>query len=162
MLGHMLPEWQCSATCYQNGNVPLQVTRMTMFVPMLLEWQYSATCYQNNNACPHVVRKTMYGHMLPESQCLPICGQDDIAEGYWLWMRFYHINHILPIFHPLTPIVSRIWTLFFSQKAFHSKKEVETAFKDFLTSKLLEFYQTGIINVVNRWQKCVDILRSLF
>ena len=33
------------------------------------------------------------------------------------------------------------------------KGEVDTAFKDFFTSKTLEFYRTGKNNLFDRWQK---------
>ena len=51
---------------------------------------------------------------------------------------------------------------FLGQKTFCSKEEVETAFKDFLASKLLEIYCTGINNLINRWQKYIDVQGSNF
>ena len=39
---------------------------------------------------------------------------------------------------------------YFTPKTFRSKGEVETAFKDFLASRPLEFYRKGINNPVNR------------
>ena len=46
---------------------------------------------------------------------------------------------------------------FFTAKIFHSKGEVETVFSDFLASKPFEFSRTGINNLVNRWQKCINV-----
>ena len=55
---------------------------------------------------------------------------------------------------------------FLRQKTFHSKIEAEMAFKDFLASKPLEFYRTGINKLVNQWQKCIrsyfDSLKNYF
>ena len=48
------------------------------------------------------------------------------------------------------------------QKTFSSKGEVETAFKDFLASELLEFYCTGLNNLLNWCQKYVDVQGSYF
>ncbi|XP_029644316.1 histone-lysine N-methyltransferase SETMAR-like [Octopus sinensis] len=43
---------------------------------------------------------------------------------------------------------------FFSDKTFRFKLEVDSTFKDFLTSKPISFYQRGINNLVDRWQRC--------
>ena len=64
-------------------------------------------------------------------------------------------SEILP--HPpysldLTTIFPNIGTLFMP-KSFCSKREVESAFIDFIVSKTLQVFCTGINNLVNRWQK---------
>ena len=84
MLGHMLPGWQCLATCCQDDNAWPHVTRMTMLGHMLPGWQCLATYCQDDNAWPHIARMTMLGHMLPGWQCLATCCQDDIVETHWL------------------------------------------------------------------------------
>ena len=45
---------------------------------------------------------------------------------------------------------------------FYSKGELETAFRGFLTSKPFRFYHTGVNNLVNQWQKYIDIQGSCF
>ena len=43
------------------------------------------------------------------------------------------------------------------KETFSSLGEVETVFKDFLASKLLEFYRASINNLVNWWHKSIDV-----
>ena len=71
--------------------------------------------------------------------------------------RFYDIHYRLLISHLLTTVFSSLWTIFLCQKTSHFKRKVGTVLKDFLASKPLEFYHTGINNLVNRWQKCIDV-----
>ena len=52
--------------------------------------------------------------------------------------------------------------IFLCQKTFHYKGEVEMAFKDSLASKLLEFYYPWINNLVDQWQKYIDVQGSNF
>ena len=95
-------------------------------------------------------------------QCLTTFCWYDTAEthrlGIWDFAMFtifyWSLTHRLPFF-------SSIWTLL-CQKTFCSKGEVETAFKDCLASKPFVFYHTGINNLVNQWQKCIDIQESYF
>ena len=114
-------------------------------------WQCSATCCQDDNARPHVARMTMLGHMLPGWHC---------RSSLTLNIRFCHMHHIHLIFH--SPTTHFFVQAFLCQKTFSSKGEVETAFKDFLTSKPLGFYHRGTNNLVNWWQKCIDVQGSCF
>ena len=105
----------------------------------------------------------MLGHMLPGWQCLPTYCQDDTAEAHWFGIWHYYIHHNLLISHPLSNIVFlTIWTLFYIQKTFQLKGEVETAFEDFLVSKPLEVYHTDINKLVDQWQKCIGVQGSYF
>ncbi|KAF2362768.1 Transposase type 1 [Trinorchestia longiramus] len=51
---------------------------------------------------------------------------------------------------------------FLDGKTFRSKQEVETTFKDFVTSQPLTFYPQGINNLVVRWQRCIASQGSYF
>jgi hypothetical protein len=42
------------------------------------------------------------------------------------------------------------------QNILNNQAEAESAFNEFVGSRTLEFYQTGIMKRVSRWQKCVD------
>ena len=71
-------------------------------------------------------------------------------------IRLFHIHYIL-----LTSTTfSNVWIFSCTppqKKTFLFKREVETVFKDFLSSKPLEFYCTDINNLVNRWQKSLEV-----
>ena len=45
---------------------------------------------------------------------------------------------------------------FVKDKHFHDQTSAENAFKDFIASRTLDFYSTGINKLVSRWQKCVE------
>ena len=51
---------------------------------------------------------------------------------------------------------------FLSNKTFRSNAEVESFFKDFLASKPKDFYQRGINDLVDRWQRCMAVQGSYF
>ena len=87
------------------------------------------------------------GHNIVPWQFSVTCYQDktwDMRHISW------SLNHQIPFF-------SKKLDTFLCQKTFCSKGKVETAFKDFLSLKSLEFYCTGINDLVNPWQKCVDV-----
>ena len=77
-------------------------------------------------------------------------------------MGLCHTHQILLFSHPLTTIFFQAFGHFFTPKIFCSKGRVESAFKDFLASEPSEFYHEGINNLVNWWQKCIDVQRSYF
>ena len=96
-----------------------------------------------DNAWPHIM--TMLGSHAAETHWLGILDFTLSTIFFWsltLWLSFFYT------------------TLFDTKKTFHSKEKVRTVFKDFFTSKLLEFYQIGINSLVNWWQKCGDIQGS--
>ena len=96
--------------------------------------QYSATCSWDDTARPHVAGMTLLGHMW--------LGWHYRISLIW-YMRICHIRHILLFSLSATTILWSTRT-FFIFKIFCSKKELETAFKDFLASKPSEFYCTDI------------------
>ena len=112
------------------------------FNNILPEWHCSATYCQNDTAQPHVARMTLLGHILPEWHCPTTCCQNDTAEGHWLgiWdfatstIFSWSLTHWQPFFQTFRHI--------FTRKTFCYKGEVETAFKDVLALKLLDFYRT--------------------
>ena len=101
----------------------------------------------------------------------------------WSWFCFMTIlDHMLPGWHleahwlkigNFCPFIIFSWSLipllwffqasgtFLHQKTFYSKGKEETAIKDFLTSKPLEFYHTSINNL-DWWLKCIDVQRLYF
>ena len=85
------------------------------------------------------------------------CRRSRISD---MWLC--HIHHILLISQSLTTFFFQVSGHSFTSKTFCSKIEVETAFQDFLVSKLWEFYRIGINNLVNRWLKCIDVQWSYF
>ena len=99
-----------------------------------------------------------YSHNFASWQCLATCCQDDTDLGY----------ETLP--HPpkspdLSPTDYHFFkhlNTFLCPKIFHSKGEVETAFKDFLVSKPFEFYYTSVNDLVNKLQKFIDVQGSHF
>ena len=91
----------------------------------------------------------MLRHMLPGWHC----------KSSLIWdRRLSHIHHILLI----NNFFFQESRHFLCQKTFCSKGEVETAIKDFLSSKTLKFYYTGINNLVNWWPKCIGVQGSYF
>ena len=45
---------------------------------------------------------------------------------------------------------------FFQGKCFHHQQEAENAFQEFIESRSMDIYTTGIIKLISCWQKCVD------
>ena len=88
---------------------------------------------------------TMLGHMLPGWHCRSSLTWD---------IRLFYIHHILLISHPLNTFLEIFFKYLDSlcQKIFSSEEKIETVFKDFLAAlKPLQFYHTGINNLVNQW-----------
>ena len=102
---------------------------------------------------------TLLGHMLPGWQGSATCCQDDTKEAHWLrtW-----VFTIFTIFSWSLSFFQASGHFFLCQKIFCSKEKVQTAFIDFLASKTLKFYRTGINNPVNRWQRFIDLQGSYF
>ena len=111
----------------------------------------------------------MFGYMLPGLQCLatfcqddnvwPLCCQDNTADfGYEGLPHPSHSSSLSPTDYHFVKHVDT----FLRPKTFHSIRKVETAFKDFLGSKPLEFYCTGVNNLVNRRYQCIDVKGSYF
>ena len=101
---------------------------------ILLGWLCLATYFQDDNAWPHIAKMTL--QKLTDFGYSPDLPPTD--------------NHFL-----------NILTLFLCQKkTFCSKGKVETTFKDFYESKPLEFYRTGVNNLVNWLQKSRDFQGS--
>ena len=55
--------------------------------------------------------------------------------------------------------LSSSWHIFKTIETFRSKRDVETAFKNFLASKI-QFYRRGMKNIINRWRKYIDDWRG--
>lgn len=51
---------------------------------------------------------------------------------------------------------------FLNGKTFRSKEEVKLAFNNFVASQPITFYQRGINNLVDRWQRCITAQGSYF
>ena len=96
----------------------------------------------------------------------------------WSWFSLMiMLSYILPIWHGRNSLTLAPSTIFsgsfthwipfenistlFIQKNILFKEE-ETVFRDFLASKLWEFYHTGINNLLNRCQKCRDFMGSYY
>ena len=41
-------------------------------------------------------------------------------------------------------------------KCFHNQQKAENAFQEFIESRGMDFYATGINKLISHWQKCVD------
>ena len=104
----------------------------------------------------------MLGHILPGWQCSATYCQDDKVWLHVAKMTLQNITELRyetlppPPYSPVLtanqlPFFQASGHFFYTKKKFCSTEEVETAFKDFLASKPLEFYCRGINNVVNWW-----------
>ena len=51
---------------------------------------------------------------------------------------------------------------FLQGKCFHNQQEAENASQEFIESQSMDFYATGINNLISHWQKCVDRNVSYF
>ena len=51
---------------------------------------------------------------------------------------------------------------FLQGKCFHNQQEAENASQEFIESQSMDFYATGINNLISHWQKCVDCNVSYF
>ncbi|XP_074181294.1 histone-lysine N-methyltransferase SETMAR isoform X4 [Rhinolophus sinicus] len=51
---------------------------------------------------------------------------------------------------------------FLEGKRFHNQQDAQNAFQEFVESRSMEFYATGINKLISRWQKCVDCNGSYF
>ena len=122
LIGYKLPVWQCSATSCQYDTAWLQVANMTMLGQKLPIWQYSAT------GCQYATAESYWRDI-----------RDFATSAIFSWSLTYHIPLIS---HPTIAIFSSIWTLFIPPYSVF--KELETVFKDFLTSEHLEFCCIGI------------------
>ena len=103
-----------------------------------------------DNAWSHVAKMRMLGHMLPGGQCSAACCQDDTTVAHWFRIWDFSTSTIFSW--------SLTYQLTFFQAFGHFSMPKDIPFqrtgKNFLAS--LEFYRTGINNLVNRWQKCID------
>ena len=83
-----------------------------------------------------------------------------------IWMnwatKFCLIHHFQLTSHQPTTTSSSISTTFFQGKHFHNKQNAENAFQEFLESRGMAFYHTGIRKLLSHWQKCVDYNSSYF
>ena len=145
----LCPNW---VTILFHDNVQLHIARMTLLGHMLLEWHCSATCCQEDTARPHIFRTTLLGHMLLEWHCSATCCQGWHCRSSLTWdMRLCSIYPILLISHLPITIFSSIWT-FFTLKDILFQKRRRNCIKRFLSIKtFLGFYRKGINNLVNRW-----------
>ncbi len=103
-----------------------------------------------------------FDHNFISWHCSATCCQDNTAEAHWFGIWGFSTSSILSwsLTHRLS-FFPAPWHLSMP-KIFRSKGEVETALKDFLASMPLELYCTGINNLVNRLQECIDVQRSYF
>ena len=53
-------------------------------------------------------------------------------------------------------------TSFLQGKCFHNQQEAKNVFQEFIESQSMDFYATGINNLISHWQKCVDCNFSYF
>lgn len=51
---------------------------------------------------------------------------------------------------------------FLQGKRFHNQQDTENAFQEFVESRSMDFYATGINKLISHWQKCVDCNGSYF
>ena len=51
---------------------------------------------------------------------------------------------------------------FLQAKCFHNQQEAENAFQEFTESQSVDFYCTGINQLISCWRKCVDCHGSYF
>ncbi|XP_045395995.1 histone-lysine N-methyltransferase SETMAR-like [Lemur catta] len=51
---------------------------------------------------------------------------------------------------------------FLQGKCFHNQQDAENAFQEFVESRIMDFYTTGINKLISCWQKCVDCIGSYF
>ena len=70
---------------------------------------------------------------------------------------------------PYSPDLSPNYYLFFKHldnllqgKHFHNQQEAENAFQEFAESQSMDFYASGINQLISHWQKCVDCIGSYF
>lgn len=91
----------------------------------------------HDNARPHVAKKTSQKLADLNIEILkhPPYSPDLSPTDYYL---FKHLNHFL------------------DQKIFTDPEDVKSIISDFIDSKNPEFYAKGILNLVSRWQKCVE------
>ena len=50
---------------------------------------------------------------------------------------------------------------FLHGKPFHNQQETENVFQEFVKSRGMDFYTTGINKLISHWQKCVDCVMVL-
>ena len=78
--------------------------------------------------------------------------------GYKVLPRPPHSSDLLPTnYHFFKHLNS-----FLQGKCFHNQQEAENAFQEFIESQSMDFYATGINNLISHWQKCVDCNFSYF
>ena len=102
-------------------------------------WSNSAPRY----ALPHVARKTL---------------QKLTDLGYKTLLHPLYSSDLSPTHYHFFKHLAT----FLSNKTFSSNVEVESVFKDFLASKPKDFFQRGINDLVNRWQRCMAAQVSCF
>ena len=77
----------------------------------------------------------------------------------------YDILPLLPYSPDLSPTDFHFFKHlndFFQGKLFHNKQETKNAFQEFIESRSMDFYTTGISKLISCWQKCVDFNGSYF
>ena len=70
--------------------------------------------------------------------------------------KFCLIHHIHLTFCQPTTTSSSISTKFLQGRCFYNQQEAENAFQEFVKSRSMDFYTTGINKLISCWQKCVD------
>lgn len=97
----------------------------------------------HDNARPHVAKKTLQKLIDLNIETLrhPPYSPDLSPTDYHF---FKHLNHFL------------------DKKIFSVPEDVEIAISEFIGSRNSDFYVNGILNIVSRWQKCVDVNGDYF
>ena len=103
------------------------------------------------------------GPILPDNTWLHVAQPILYLKVEWTGLRSFALSTIFtwPL-AKLLPLFQASWQLFLQGKHFHNQQEAENAFQEFAESQSMDFYASGINQLISHWQKCVDCNGSYF
>ena len=142
--GSLLPVWSTTAFWILVKPLPLRsmLSKLTR-------------CTKNCNACSlhwSTERARFFSMTMSNGMSHNQCFKSwmNWAMKFCLF-RYFHLTSCQP-----TTTSSSISTKFLQGRCFYNQQEAKNAFQEFVKSRSMDFYTTGINKLISCWQKCVD------
>ena len=109
-------------------------------------------CPENCNTC-----SSQQNGPSSSPQCLTTCRTVNTSKVEWIGPRPSHSPDLSPTDYYFFKHLNN----FLHGKPFHNQQETENVFQEFVKSRGMDFYTTGINKLISHWQKCVDCVMVL-